>query len=92
MDADELARIAAELVSAVAEAKAFADEVGVGPRFRELVQHAREMHSLMLEALVDNEALSMATLRELSDTTAKSIDHLKGLALQPDGRMYRPRS
>ena len=36
----------------MAEAKAFAYEVGVGPHFRELVQHAREMHSLMLEALV----------------------------------------
>ena len=40
MDADELARIAAAPVRAIADASATAKQNGVGPELRELVRHA----------------------------------------------------
>jgi len=51
MDADELARIEATLLSAIAEAKAIVETYGVGPQFREIVRHAREMHDILIETL-----------------------------------------
>ena len=52
MDADELARIAATLVDTVTEASARARELGIDAEFRELVRHSREMHDIMIEAMV----------------------------------------
>ena len=57
MDADELARIAAALVAAIADASARAKEIGIDSEFREIVRHSREMHVLLVEAMVDNEPL-----------------------------------
>ena len=54
VDAAELARITAALVGAIAEAKVRAKEYGIDPEFREIVRHAREMHFLLLEALLAN--------------------------------------
>ena len=56
MDADEIARIAAALVGAIADSSARAKELGIDAQFRELVRHAREMHDLLVEA-IDNERL-----------------------------------
>jgi chorismate mutase len=87
VDADELARIAATLVAAVAEAKARAGEYGIDSEFREIVRHAREMHGLLLEAMRANEPLATAYLRGLSDAAVNSIEHLESLAPLPDGMM-----
>ena len=87
MDADELARISATLIGAIAEAKALAKEVGISEKFRELVQHAREKHDLLIEALIANEPLSTAYLRGLADSTGLAIEHLEALAELPDGKM-----
>jgi hypothetical protein len=48
VDADELARIEETLLTAIAEAKAVVKERSVGPQFREIVRHAREMHDFLL--------------------------------------------
>jgi hypothetical protein len=58
MDADELARITGTLVTAIAEAKTRAKESGIDPEFREIVRHAREMHDLLVEAMIANKAPS----------------------------------
>lgn len=87
MDADELARISVTLVGAIAEAKALAKEVGIDAQFRELAQHAREMHDLLLEALIANEPLSTAYLHGLADSTLLAIENLEALAELPDGKM-----
>jgi hypothetical protein len=88
MDADDLARIAATLVAAIAQAKVRANEFGIDPDFREIVRHAREMHDLLLEALIENEPLSTAYLRGLSDATENTIEHLEALAEMPDGKIH----
>jgi hypothetical protein len=50
MNADDLARIAAALVAAIAQAKTRARTFGIDPDFREIVRQAREMHDLLTEA------------------------------------------
>ena len=87
MDAAELARIAATLIGAIAEASARAKEHGIDPQFRVLVRHAREMHDLLVEALVANEPLQSEYLSGLSVTAENAIEHLEVLATMPDGRM-----
>jgi len=94
MNADDLARIAAALVAAIAQAKTRARTFGIDPDFREIVRQAREMHDLLTEALAENQSLSTAYLRDLSDTTGKAIDQLEALAQMPDGKtthLPRPR-
>ena len=62
-------------------------EFGIDAQFRELVRHAREMHELLIEALVDNEPLQTEYLSGLSVTAENAIDHLDALATMPDGKM-----
>jgi hypothetical protein len=88
MNADDLARIAATLVAAIAQAKARAKEFGTDSDFREIVRHAREMHDLLIEALIENEPLSTAYLRGLSDTTENAIERLEAFADMPDGKIH----
>jgi hypothetical protein len=54
---DEVARIAAALVGAIADASARVKEFGIDAQFRELVRHSREMHDLLVEAMIANELL-----------------------------------
>ena len=74
MDADELNRIAAVFVLTVAEAGALVKEVGIGPDFRNMAQHAREMHDLFLEAMMANGPLHTSYLLGVYDTAGNMID------------------
>jgi hypothetical protein len=87
MDADELARITGTLVTAIAEAKTRAKESGIDPEFREIVRYAREMHDLLVEAMIANKAPSTEYYRGLSESAENAIEHLEALATMPDGRM-----
>ena len=87
MDAAALARITGTLVTAIVEGKARAKEYGIDPEFREIVRRAREMHFLLLEALLANKALSTEYYRGLSESADNSIEQLAELAEMPDGRM-----
>ena len=87
MDADELARIAAALVAAIADASARAKEIGIDSEFREIVRHSWEMHVLLVEAMTDNEQLHTEYLSGLSVTAENAIEHLEGLAAMPNGKM-----
>jgi hypothetical protein len=51
LDANEMARISATLIAAIAEAKALAADSKIGAEFRELLRRAHEMHDLMVEHL-----------------------------------------
>ena len=84
MDAVELAGIAPVLVAAIAEAGARAREFGTDTEFRQIVRHARVMHDLLIEALIENEPLSTESLRGLAQTTESSIEELEALAELPD--------
>jgi len=50
-NADEIARIAAALVSAMSEARVMADAGSFGPSLEKLLQHARKLHQLIGEEL-----------------------------------------
>ena len=87
MEAYELARITGTLVAAIVEAKARAKEYGIDQEFRESVRHAREMHFLLLDAVLANEALQTEYYRGLSESADNSIEQLEALAELPDGKM-----
>ena len=87
MDAGELARIEATLLAAIAEAKVVVRRFGVNAQFRDLVRHLREMHALLVEAMIANERLQTEYLRSLRVAVENSIEHLEGLAAMPDGKM-----
>jgi hypothetical protein len=48
-DANEIARISAALIAAIAEAQTLAADGKIGSESQELLRHAREMHDLMVE-------------------------------------------
>jgi hypothetical protein len=84
LDAAELAVIASVLVGAIAEGGARAREFGTDAQFREIVRQAREIHDLLIEALIENEPLSTEILRDVANTMDNSIEELEALAELPD--------
>ena len=84
MGVEKLTRIASALVGTIAEAGARAREFGTDTEFREILRRAREMHNLLIEALIENEPLSTETLRRVAKTTENSIDELEALAEMPE--------
>ena len=87
MAAAEFARIAATLVATVTEASARARELGIDAEFRELVRQSRDMHDLLIEALIQNEPLSTAYLHGLGESAGTAIEQLEALATRPNGKM-----
>ena len=70
-------RCASSTNACIADAKTRAKESGTDPEFREIVRHAREMHFLLHEVLLVNEALSNAYYRGLSESTNNAIEQLR---------------
>ena len=87
MDADEIARIAAGLVGAIADASARVKEFGIDAQFRDLVRHSREMHDLLVDAMIANRLPQAEYWSGLSVTAENAIERLEGLAAMPDGKM-----
>jgi hypothetical protein len=77
----------ATLLAAIGEAKVVVQHSGVGAQFRDLVRHAREMHDLLVEAMMANEHLQTEYLSGFSESAENAIDHLEALATTPDGKM-----
>ena len=75
------------MVGAIADSSARAKELGIDAQFRELVRHAREMHDLLVEAMIENEELQTEYLSGLSITAENAIERLEELAAMPDGKM-----
>ena len=71
--ADELARISAALIAAIAEAQTLAADGVIGAEFRELLRHAREMHNLMVEHLHGGTEYT----RGLADSIGTHLDELE---------------
>ena len=76
LDANELARISAALIAAAAEAYGLAQNGKLGPEFRDLVQHAREMHALMIEHLQRADADAVTPARGLAELIGNRLDLL----------------
>ena len=83
LDTDEIARISAALIAAIAEAQTLATDGKVGDEFRELLRHAREMHDLMIERLRDAEPGAVEYARGLADSIGNHLDELEA-ALKRD--------
>jgi len=73
-------------IGAIAEARAHAKQFGVDAKFHVILQHAGEMHDLLIEALIENEPLSTEYLRGVSISTDNAIEQLAALATMPDGK------
>jgi hypothetical protein len=88
MDADELARIEDTLVAAIAEAKVIVKRDGVGPQFKEVVRHAREMHDVLLDALRAGGSKASQRMLGLCVALGNAVDELELLDLLADGRFW----
>jgi hypothetical protein len=77
---EEGPRIYAALVKALAEAKMLADAGDVGPTFRDVLQHAREMYDLLLEQMVAAEPGAGEYLMGMCDAMGNKLDALEMLA------------
>jgi len=86
VDADEIDEISATLIGAIAEARAHAKQFGINDEFRKILQHAGDMHDLLIEALIENEPLSTEYLRGVAVSTDNAIAQLAALADMPYGK------
>ena len=77
LDPAELARISAALVKAMAEARVMHDANGIDENFRENLRHARELHDLLLEGLIEAEPAPPEYLRGLCDSMGNNLDELE---------------
>ncbi len=71
-DTNELARIEAMLLQTINEAKVVINDGAITAQSREIVRHSREVHDLLVEAMI---------------TAENAIEHLGGLAAIPDRKM-----
>jgi hypothetical protein len=79
-DPEDGARISAALVRALAEMMAMAEAGDVGgPAFRDLLQHARELHDLLLEQVLAAEPDAADYLRGLCDAMGNKIGDLESI-------------
>ena len=84
LDADEIARISAALIAAIAEAQTLAADGTIGDEFRELLRHSREMHDLMVEQLQQaSESSAVEYARGLVESMGNHLDELEA-ALKRD--------
>jgi len=89
MDASELSRLSSTMLAAVTEAERLVRErpKGYASELRELVRHAREMHELLLEALLQSPILATFAVRDIAETSGRSIDQLEAVAI-PHGAKH----
>lgn len=79
IDPAELARIAAALVKAMAEARVTHEANGIDVKFREYLRQARELHDQLLEGLIAAEPGPTEYLRGLCESMGNNLDALERL-------------
>ena len=79
IDPDELARISGAMLKVLAEARALHATGDTSDEQRRLIQHAREMHDLLLESLIAAEPSTAQYARGLADSMANHLDELERL-------------
>ena len=75
----ELARISGAMLKALAEARALQAAGDSSDELRNLVQHARDMHDLLLENLIAAEPGTAQYARGLADSMANHLDEMERL-------------
>ena len=88
MDVAELERTQDALLAAIAEAKNVARRLGVGPQFREIVRHAREIHDSLLAALAAGGAHVTQRMRGVTAALGNAVDELEILDFLADWRSW----
>ena len=83
-NAEDVAALAAALTTAIGQATAQLRESGPGGEFSENVRHARDLHTRLLETLLDAEPAIDERVRGLCDTIGNRIDNLEA-ALRDGG-------
>ena len=87
MDADELARIAGATLRAIREATTYAEAKGIDDEFREILRYCRDMHELLLEALIEMEPALDDEVRGFADEALVAILQLEALSGPQRGPM-----
>lgn len=77
------ARIAAELIKVIGEAQVLAAEGEIGPAFREVVRHARELYDLMLAQLIAAEPTLGERPYGMATAMGNKLFELEALAEEP---------
>jgi hypothetical protein len=91
IDPAELARISGAMLRALAEARALNAAGGTSDELWKLIQHAREMHDLLLENLIAAEPSTAQYARGLADSMANHLDELERLIDVDDTQGADPR-
>ena len=91
IDPAELARISGAMLKALAEARALNAAGSTSDELWQLVQHAREMHDLLLENLIAAEPSTAQYARGLADSMANHLDELERLIDVDDNQGADPR-
>jgi hypothetical protein len=78
---DTAERLTSTLLAALTEAESLVRTGQKGVELRGLVRHAREIHELLLEALLEHPALSTVAIRDVAETSGRTIDQLEALAI-----------
>jgi hypothetical protein len=81
---EEIARISAALVSALADAQAMAHAGDVGPEFANLMTHVRDMYELLDEALREAGEAVPEEASAVAQKLGAAIDQME-LLLHPSG-------
>ena len=80
-DPEEGARISSALVKAIAEAKVQADSGDIGPEFRDIVRHARDLYDLLLGQLGAAGSRAPEAVLGMADSMGNKLDELEGLVI-----------
>ena len=77
------ARIAAELIKVIGEAQVLANAGAIGPAFRDIVRHARELYDLLLAQLIAAEPALGERPQGMATAMGNKLFELEALAQEP---------
>jgi len=84
-DQSFVATTANEMVKVIAEAEVMIEAGNVGQELRELIGHARDLHDILLDQLIEAEPDSIEWVRGLCDSLGNHIANLEKAAKVPPG-------
>jgi len=79
-DPEDGVRICAALIKAIGEAQVLAAAGDIGPEFRDIVQHVRELYDLLLAQLVSAQPHTTAYVQGMSEATGKRLFELEAMS------------
>jgi len=76
-DPDYASHVAAACVAAIAEARGLIEAGNLSKDLRDVAQHARDMHDILLEQILAGEPDTVEYLRGLADSLGNNLEELE---------------